>query len=199
MLQGLVLGFVLNAIPGVVFLETTRRALAKRAVLSFLAGNYIGVIIVIMVTMFGLASVLKNSTWSHAFYLLSGVTLLYIGLTSIASKKLKPKTVKIRAKTRISPHHKAFAAGFVLAIANPVGILFWVAIIGRYLNGHENYFQIASNSTAILLGGAFFYALLLFVISLTHKLISPKYMVVLSDVFGVIILVYGGFIMTKAL
>jgi threonine/homoserine/homoserine lactone efflux protein len=199
-LQGLILGFILTAIPGAVVLEATHRALARKPVLSFLAGNFVGVGVTVAITMVGLSSVLGNSSWSHVSYLLSGLTLLYIGLASIASKKLVKRAPALkRGDDKTASQYKALITGLILATANPVSILFWITMIGRYLNNHESYAQIISNSTAIVVGGAVFFGVLLTVIGITHKLMSQKYVVILNDAFGIVILIYGGFIISKAL
>lgn len=199
-LQGFILGFVLTAIPGAVFLETARRALGRLSVVSFLAGNFVGVGITIAVTFLGLSSLLKETTWSHVFYLLSGATLVYIGVASLASKKLSvDKKTQKRTPSRIHPHSTAFLAGLILAIANPVSILFWITMIGRYFNNHDHFMQVAANCVAIVLGTAVFYALLLYATRMTHRVLSERHLTALSDVFGALILIYGGFVIFKVL
>lgn len=197
-LQGIFLGFVLTAIPGAVVLETARRALAKKSVLSFLGGNFVGTGITILVTIFGLASLLKNASWSHLFYLLSGSTLVYIGLTSLTSRRFIKQQLKKKPERTKSSNKKAFLAGLILTIANPIGILFWISTIGRYLNSHDSSIQIFANCTAIVIGAIVFDVLLLTIIHTTHKLAPQKYLVALTDVFGAIILMYGGFFVSKA-
>jgi threonine/homoserine/homoserine lactone efflux protein len=197
-LQGLILGFILTAIPGAVVLETTRRALTRLPVLNFLCGNFLGVGITIVITIVGLSSVLRDASLSHLFYLLSGATLIYIGVTSVASKKLAKSNRRLGKGHEAASPYKAFVAGLILATANPVSILFWITMIGRYFNAHDSHLQIALNSAAIVLGGVIFYMVLMVMTGITHKIISQRYLIVSSDVFGVIILVYGGFILSKA-
>jgi threonine/homoserine/homoserine lactone efflux protein len=197
-LQGLILGFAVTAIPGAVVLETTRRALAKKSVMSFLLGSFLGIGLIVFLAIVGLAALLRNAVWSHVFYVLSGLTLLVIGLTSLRPKE-RPRTKAghVPRRGQISGRHRAFIAGIILATANPISVIFWMTTIGRYFTNHESYLEVAVNALAIIVGAVIFFGLLLLFIRVTHRKVPQKYLVVASDSFGVIIVLYGGFILAK--
>jgi threonine/homoserine/homoserine lactone efflux protein len=132
------------------------------------------------------------------FYLLSGALLIFIGLSSLVSKKRASQQKGTRRTfMKVSARHRALAAGIVLATANPIEIIFWITTIGRYLSNHNSSVQIAVNCAAIFLGSVVFYVLLLALIDVTHKRISPRYLAAMTDFFGAAILVYGGFILSR--
>ena len=200
LVEGFLLGIAITALPGAVILETVRRAFARKSVKSFLIGNYVGVIFVVCIVLFGLSSLLNKQSLSKAFYTLSAFVLFFIGITALVSFKATTLRKKKRAKSESSilkKHSGSFAAGLLLAVANPAGVLFWIATIGRYVNAHTASSQVVANCIAILCGAGACYAFILIAIRTSHKTLSLRQTGIINNVFGILIIGYGVFLLFK--
>jgi threonine/homoserine/homoserine lactone efflux protein len=197
-LQGLLLGIAITALPGAVILETMRRAFARKSVKGFLTGNFIGVGFVVCIVLFGLSSLLRNQSLSKAFYSLSACVLFFIGITSLITFKATSQNKKTKGhNSTFKNHGGSFTAGMLLAVANPAGVLFWIVTIGRYVNAHTSSFQVFVNCLSILLGAGICYALILFAIHHSHKSLSFKQLGRINNVFGTLLIGYGVFLLLK--
>ncbi len=191
LLQNFMLGFGIAALPGAVFFETIRRTLSKHSHVGyFLTGNMVGVCAVLSIAYFGASLLLASPATERGFYFVSGAMLLWIGLRSVLSRPRVPKKSPAPTIKRVTKKLGAFFTGFVLAVANPVSILFWLSLMGTFV-GRMSVPVALANVLSVLLGTA---ALLLILVLITYKmraLLSPRFLLWLTRIFGGTITVYG--------
>lgn len=184
------LGFAISAVPGAVFVETIRRTLFdKQTIIKFLAGNLVGMLIIVVSVFSGLAILIHDRPTANIFYGLSGSVLMLLGVSSIIIKpSYHPKTAKLTAN---KSNYAAFATGLLLSIANPLGIIFWIAIIGRVLQDTSSIALAILNSLSVVVGSLVLFMLLITIINVIPMKVNLRHLTLLSRVFGIVLVLYG--------
>lgn len=184
LLENLWLGFLLTALPGPVFFEVIRRQLSDRSsVVSFLFGNYTGVAIIAVLALTGLVFITEYIN-QNTFYLVSGAVLVYIGVSSIFSAGRQTTTVK-------PARQHAYTLGLILSLANPVSVAFWMSIVGKFYAETDGYALPWVYSLVVIVGGVLCFVLLIILLNRFGRFIKPGHVVLLSWLFGLILLGYG--------
>ncbi len=196
LIENFLLGFAITALPGAVFFETIRRSLANNAsVYKFLAGTLAGMSIIIASVFLGLSSVFSNKSTNSIFYVLTGLVLMYIGLTSLLSKSVD-STSKQTSNSRLS---SATLTGLILSLANPISIIFWISVIGKMLQKRDSLTYALLNSFSVVAGALCLFGIVIMITSFAHSVFKPKNVVIMSRFFGLLLFVYGLFNLNKAL
>ncbi len=179
------LGFSVAAVPGAVFFEVIRRTLSdKVSLLKFLLGNLAGMVILALSVLLGFARLINNPLVANIFYISCGVVLVVLGITSILNTSSnKPKSHKSR--------YGAFATGLSLSVLNPLGIVFWIALVGKIVQEANDMTQVILNITGVTVGSLILFGIVIVLISTFKLKITPKYLTILSRSFGFVIFVYG--------
>jgi len=191
LVQCFFLGFIITAIPGTVFIETVRRTMVNReSVVIFLLGNVVGVTLTVTIVVLGLTNLTAQSHISASFYAVSGLTLILIGVRSLAAR---PDLRKKRAHNKWEHGGKAssFQSGFVLATVNPASIAFWIVMIGRFVSVNSSFAEVVASVVSINFGAIACYIVLVSLVSRYKARLSNRHLVVLSRAFGGIIVAYG--------
>ncbi len=195
-IENFILGFVISAVPGAVFIETIRRLLVdKTSVWKFLLGNFIGMLLIIVSVFLGFAVLVTQGSIANVFYGVSGLVLIFLGLSSIVSGP-RNETKKLHLKNKTSSYI-AFTSGLLLAVANPLSIVFWIALIGVWMQT-ANIMEAGIYSVSVLAGALTLFIILIVVINTPQARVSVKYLTLLSRVFGMVILIYGIVMLSKA-
>ena len=193
-LQSLFLGFIITAVPGAVFIETVRRAIVdKKSVVIFLIGNVVGVTLTVGYVVVGFGALALKHQFNSAFYVLSGLVLVGIGILSIKSRPDLGKRRESRRKL------SSFLTGFVLATVNPASVVFWIVMVGRFASANTDLVALLANIVSINVGAIFCYAVLIGLVARFRERLSNRHLAVLSRVSGVAIVVYGFVSLVKGL
>ncbi len=188
-IENLLLGFAISAAPGAIFFETIRRALSKKeSVIAFQLGNFLGVIIVAAVALAGVSSILSEPSYANVFYAISGLLLIYLGYQSLI---IKLPEASEASKSRIKSNYKAVVSGATLAILNPLSIVFWVSLTGKFTQQFANSSVVLINTIAVITGALMLFVILISVVKLLGHKISGIHLIWLSKASGLIIIVYG--------
>lgn len=192
LLQSYLLGFAISAVPGAVFFETIRRTISSRtSVLHFLVGNFIGIAIIILLVFFGLSSLSLEGMAGKVFYLLSGLVLLWIGISALLEKRQLMQQIDNHAGSlRYNKNAHGFLEGIILAVVNPVSILFWISIMGSLLS-EMTMAEALLNGLAILIGAATLFIFLVLITIKTKNVLSDRLLQNLNTIFGGIIVLFG--------
>ena len=119
---------VLVAIPGPSVLFTISRALTvgRRAALLTVAGNELGLCVQLVAVAFGVGAVLQRSAQVVTVIKLAGaVYLVFLGVQAIRHRRSMAEALAVRV-TPVRPL-RAIRDGFVVGVANPKTIVFFVA------------------------------------------------------------------------
>ncbi len=99
-------------------------------------GNLLGNILMALVSMLGLGAVLLASGFIFSIIKWTGILyLIYIGTRSIIGSFHDHASNEHKAKSK--PHKKndrLFIDGFIIAVGNPKGILFFTALFPQFIN-----------------------------------------------------------------
>lgn len=187
-LENIALGFAITAVPGAVFFEVMRRSLLDYGSLfKFLSGNFVGMIVIILATYLGVASLLSGAVTSVIFYVVSGLLLIYLGISAIRIDSLKLKNTQNKPR----PGKTAYLSGLTLALANPLSILFWASLMGRFRHETSGGLGVLMLSLSVVLGSLLLFVALISVSIQANKKLKTDHLVLLSRVFGVVIAVFG--------
>lgn len=182
-IESFILGFAITAVPGAVLFEVVRRCLSvNSSVTRFLLGNFAGMALVISFAFLGLNFITKDVV-ADLLLSLSGVLLIYIGVSAIRQNP-DAKNAKVSQKS-------AFGAGFVLAAANPLSILFWISLTGRFMKESQSLSITLLLVLSVMCGSLLLFFILILAMRTVKTSLSAVHMKYMSIIFGLIITTYG--------
>lgn len=181
------IGISIGAIPGIIFFEIIRRTLTQGFFSGFLLsiGELIGNFLVLLLIYFGLSQFFTFKITSIILYILGTFILSYIGISAL---RLKKENIEQSYKSK-STRHNSLIAGFSIAITNPVAIALWLSLVGSYLTLSK--ISAVINLFFLAFGLVLFYLVMVTAVSLTKHKIPEKYILLLSKLFGLILLFYS--------
>ena len=187
--ESLFIGISIAAIPGPVFFELARRTLIK----GFWSGTLINIgqflanIVLLVLIFFGVDPFLTSTASKAILYLIGSSILIWL---SISAFRLKSKDIEESYNKKIA-YNNSFFAGFGIAIANPIVIAFWISLSGSYFMQFNSKYIAFINIISTAFGFVVFYTLLTAIVHFTKHKIPPKYIILLSRIFGIVLIVYG--------
>lgn len=195
-LESILIGISIAAIPGPIFFELVRRTLTKGFLHGFLlaVGEFLGNLILLALIFFGLNSFLTNIIAKIILYLVGSAILILLGIVAF---KLKKKDIERSYTKKISSKNSIFA-GFGIAITSPIVIALWISVSGSYLAQIQSRALAFLNIFFIAFGLLIFYLTMSSVIDYTRHKIPAKYLLILSRIFGAILILYGASFMYSA-
>jgi threonine/homoserine/homoserine lactone efflux protein len=134
-LTAYIMGF-LAAIPiGATQIEIAKRLLNGYtfSAVMIVAGAVISDFTYGAIAMFGIAPFLQNPGIVAIFSAINSVILVVLGIVTIRQSKKKPDDIQ-GSKTLLPKKRVAFVTGFLLAVANPI-IIYWWILGSRFLGG----------------------------------------------------------------
>jgi L-lysine exporter family protein LysE/ArgO len=128
LLQKLSLGVTLAAPIGPVSLEMIKRGLTKGffAAFTIRLGAALGNILCLILAYFGLSFIAEYPILQLIIWIFGAGVMMFLGVQSIR----KSFSTDIMGYKTPYNNKNALLLGFILAIANPVGIVFWIGIFG---------------------------------------------------------------------
>jgi homoserine/homoserine lactone efflux protein len=133
---------VLSVIPGPSVLLITGQALTKGLRASFicLAGETLGGVILILLSLLGVGAVLAASTvlfliikWLGVFY------LAYLGVRQIIDARKQDQAPSIGMLDSKPNARGSFSSGFLTALLNPKAIIFYMAFLTQFFDPLGNH------------------------------------------------------------
>lgn len=188
-IQSIIIGISIAAIPGPIFFELVRRTLTKGFWSGVLlsVGEFLGNFILLFLIFFGLSSFLNHPTFQMLLYVLGGVILIWLGIVAL---RLKEKDID-KSYTNEGKSNNSILVGFSIAVSSPIVIALWFSLSGSYLTRLASPFLAFLNIFFITFGFVIFFFSLASVIHYTRHKIPSKYVILLSKIFGFILLGYG--------
>lgn len=182
------IGISIGAIPGIIFFEIIRRTLTKGFLSGFLLsiGEFVGNFLVLLLIYFGLSQLFTFKLINISLYIAGSLILGYIGIS--AFKLTKENIEKSYNRKRLD--RNSFVAGFGIAITNPVAIALWLSLVGSYISGTSGVAAII-NLFFLAFGLVLFYLVMVTMVNLTKHKIPTEYILLLSKLFGIILLSYS--------
>lgn len=186
-IKSTLIGISIGAIPGIIFFEIIRRTLTKGFFSGLLLslGEFVGNFLVLLLIYFGLNQLFTFKLTNVLLYITGTLILGYIGIEAF---KLTKEDIEKSYKKKLD--RNSFFAGFSIAITNPVAIALWLSLVGSYISESSKAAAIV-NLFFLAFGLVLFYLVMVTIVSLTKHKIPSKYILLLSKIFGFILLSYS--------
>lgn len=192
-LEKIVLGITLAAPIGPVSLEMIKRGLRNGFLGAFIVrlGGAMGNTLCLIAAYFGL-SLFSNAGPTLAFCSLAGsAVLIYLGIKSFLDKRSHLLGLQLEI-----PHYSlgnGLLTGFILSIANPIGIIFWLGIFAATLNdsvGTKSWLGLVENF-AIIAGVLMWGICLSSLLELGKRFINQKLIQIITMIAGLMLVYFG--------
>ncbi len=190
--QSIFIGISIAAVPGPIFFELIRRVITYGFYdgLLLILGEFTGNTLLLGCIFWGASSFFTQPVVKIILYLVGSAIFFKLGLSAILLQK---NAVEQMYKETSIKKRGSFGAGFTIAISSPILIASWISLSGSYLSDFHAKPLAYLNIFFITLGFLFFFIPFAMFIYSTRKIISPKYVVILSKIFGAVLLGYGIF------
>lgn len=188
-----VLGISLAAPIGPIKIEMIKRGIVGGFWASWLIGlgGVTGDLLFLVVIYLGAEHLFEHQFIVVSTYMLGGFFLIKLGLSSL-SKKTSLK--KDDMKTTLSSWHRTFCIGFLMALLNPLNIVFWFGVYGATL---QELTQKVSSSLSflyslfVLVGIILWNLNVAFTVHFGRDLLTDKFLRIISVVAGLVLILYG--------
>ena len=191
LIEKILLGVSLSAPIGPVSVEMIRRGLQRGFFGAFVVrlGGAVGNSLCLIAAYFGLALIVRSDKDVAIFSLAGSFVLMYLGVKALLDKRKHHFAVDKDASIKVL---NGLATGFVLSIANPIGLLFWIAIFGASLDhtaakSMEGLFENFSIILGVLIWGAFLSGLL----EIGKRIFNEKLISIITTVAGLMLFGFG--------
>ena len=206
-LKGILTGFILSIMIGPVFFLLLETSIRKgiRAAIAFDVGVLLSDLIYIIIALIFYSEVSKitSGEYAHIISIVGGIILMIYGLVTLLKK---PKEDSKETDKALNSTKKDLfllgLKGFLLNVANPGVIFYWITVIALGADGKKNANNAIDESTYwyILIIMVTFFAVDLLKIFGAKKLrpfITEKVLVALNRLIGLIIIGTGVLLMIK--
>lgn len=190
--EKIALGVTLSAPIGPVSLEMIKRGLDRGFWQAFIVrlGGAVGNTLCLIAAYFGLGIIMKSPTLTTTCSLLGSFVLIYLGAKSFMGpvKKLLPHEEGSRYGLL-----NGLLTGFVLALLNPVSVVFWVGIYAATVNHTQGaptwlgLFENLSIILGVLLWGFFLSCLL----EMGKRFFNEKFIMLITRLAGLLLIGFG--------
>lgn len=145
---------------------------------------------------FGLASFLNTPVIQIGLWLFGALVLVYLGMDTLRSLD---DFNRVAEKIRPTPV-KALSAGFLMAISNPLNVLFWFGIYGSILAESTKHRAAIEYFPSIgIFAGIFVWDFVMALIASTfQRLVSPRWLRIISALAGFMLIGFGLYFGVKA-
>lgn len=194
LIEKIVLGITLSAPIGPVSLEMIKRGLNKGffAAFTIRLGAVIGNILCLLASYYGISALTNSDKTLAIFTLIGALVLIYMGSKSLLDKK--SIQLSIDSQPAAYKFSNGLMTGFVLALANPVAIVFWLSIFAATLDttteNAQSWIGLLQNFTII--GGVILWGLFLSsLLELAKRLFNEKFLRTISRIAGAMLILFG--------
>jgi len=130
------LGLSLSPGPNSLLALTHGALHGRRMALYTLSGGALGFIVIIALSMFGIGALLKASlVWLTVLKWVGGLYLVWLGIQVWRSP---PISLRQERASTIARPRSLFRQGFLSAVTNPKGILFFAAFLPQFVDPGRN-------------------------------------------------------------
>ena len=198
LLEKILLGITLAAPIGPVSIEMIKRGLSKGFWGAFVvrAGGAMGNTLCLIGAYFG-ASLLVNSETKIGLASLAGaLVLIYLGAKSLLDKRTHHFHSHINQNTSEAPVYQlsdGLLTGFILSIANPIGIIFWLSIFAASIDkSGETKAWVGLLQNFAVIGGVLIWGLVLSsILEVGKRFFNQKWIKVITTVAGAMLIYFG--------
>ncbi|MCX7650267.1 MAG: LysE family transporter [Flavobacteriales bacterium] len=207
-LHGLFLGMLLAILIGPVFFLLIHVSMKEgfRSAMLLDAGILLSDILCIVLSYFGISTLLQEESHKHYFMLAGGAALILMGIIRIwkrgrpdPEEEAEEKKAEERILTRKTHPMSLMAQGFFFNLLNPATLLFWLTTTTAAVGLYRHNTRLVFTQFAATLGTVFITDVLkAYFAKLAGRLVTPSIMRTLSLVIGLGFMVFGVVIIVRA-
>lgn len=191
-LEKIVLGVTLAAPIGPVSLEMIKRGLRNGFLGAFIVrlGGAIGNTLCLITAYFGLGLFIHSGPTLAAFSLAGSLVLIYLGLKSFMDKRSHLLSLKMEIPKYTLGN--GLLTGFVLSLANPIAVIFWLGIFAATLNHNDETNLSGLLENFAIIGGVLLWGgLLSSLLELGKRFFNQKLIQIITMTAGVMLVYFG--------
>lgn len=196
LLQKILLGITLAAPIGPVSIEMIKRGLDKGFLGAFVVrlGGALGNTLCLIAAYFG-ASLLMTSNAKMGLCSIAGaLVLFYLGIKALLDKRAHQYQVNVQSTTnQKNKLSNGLLTGFVLSIANPIGIVFWLTIFAApsELPEETTVWLGLLQNFAVIAGVLIWGGILSGFLEVGKRFVSPKWIKSITKIAGIMLIYFG--------
>lgn len=198
LLEGIVFGITMGAIPGPIFFLIVQRTLAEGALTGLFCG--LGAVTAdfcfALIAAIGLSYVFQF-LMSYQAYLafIGGVFLILLGVTTYR-RKVSTKTIALQDNRLVT----AWFSTFLLTLTNPITIVSYCIIFAGFGidTENKNYGALGAMVLGVVLGATTFVLMLVSFLRYFRKKLSPETVRTINKTAAIILIVFGIFALLRS-
>lgn len=195
MMQKLLLGVTLAAPIGPVSIAMIKRGLKDGfwGAFNVRLGGAVGNTLCLVAAFFGLSALKQYPSVLLVMGMVGSGLLLYMGSTTLV-KALKPLNLDLNAEATHQKHPllESMVLGFMLAIFNPIGVVFWLSIFANDINPDKGVHWLDLFSNLQIIAGVLLWgALLSLAVEFGRRSLNANLLKLITFISGVILLYFG--------
>ena len=192
LLEKLLLGITLAAPIGPVSIEMIKRGLNKGFLSAFVVrlGGALGNTLCLVAAYFG-ATMLVDSDEKIGLCSLAGaIVLIYLGTKSLLDRRQHQYQPLVNQSQTL---FSGALTGFILSIANPIGIVFWLSIFAASIDrSGETQVWVGLLQNFAVIGGVLIWGLMLSgLLEVGKRFFKPKWIKIITLAAGTMLIYFG--------
>lgn len=193
-IQQVVLGISLAAPVGPINIEMVKRGIMKGFWHAWMVGlgGMTADLFFMLLIYFGLSSLFMRTNVQLCMYCIGFIFLFHLGFTSIKQGIFQNEMEYI--KDKIGGIRQSYTTGFMLALSNPLNLIFWFGVYGSSLSTlltSVSKTEAMLYSLCILVGIVLWNLNIAFTVHLGRTVIKPKMLGYITAIAGVILVGYS--------
>jgi len=188
----IMLGVTLAAPIGPVSIEMIKRGLEKGFWASFRVrlGGAVGNVLCLVASYLSLSALIKQPLVIGSIGLIGALYLVYMGLKNIFKKHVNLNS-RSASPIVLALENSPMIVGFILALANPVSIVFWLGIFAANFNPDDISILNFTLDLMIIAGVLIWGAMLSGTLALGHQILNERNILWVTKGAGVLMLYFG--------
>ncbi|MET3292293.1 UNVERIFIED_CONTAM: threonine/homoserine/homoserine lactone efflux protein [Brevibacillus sp. OAP136] len=194
LLQYLIFGVTLAISIGPVNIELIKRGVTKGFLSSWLVGigGMTADFLILSIVYVGVGTYLAADLAQLVFGVIGALMLIMIGIQNARTKPPRIDTVSAVSGASQRKEKRSFVAGFLLAIANPLNLVFWAGIYSSLPSGGQSHAMTPSVLLVfIFIGIALANLFVAGLSSLGKSFVKPAGLRLISVASGIVLIGYG--------
>lgn len=191
-IEKLLLGVTLAAPIGPVSVEMINRGLKSGfwAAFNIRVGGAMGNMLCLIAAFLGLSAIQRHELIMQVIGLLGCALLLYMAYTTL-KKGFKPIELKRDGAATTYSLRQSLILGFMLAVFNPVGVVFWLSIFASDVTAETIGIAQFMLNTLIVIGVLMWGAFLSGLLAVGRRFVNPVSLRWVTLISGLVLLYFG--------
>jgi L-lysine exporter family protein LysE/ArgO len=195
LLEKIILGVTLAAPIGPVSIEMIKRGLSKGFWGAFVvrAGGAIGNTLCLIGAYFGASLFINSDTKIGVASLVGALVLIYLGAKSLFDKRTHHFTLNPDTDPDTYRLSQGLLTGFILSIANPIGIMFWLSIFAGSIDqsGETKAWVGLLQNFAVIAGVLIWGVFLSSILEIGKRFFNQKWIKIITLAAGAMLIYFG--------